>query len=692
VDSLCFTDSFVSVFADDEHDRRLKRKQTMAIAAPSPAIILSGTEQPNVAGRTLKAGPLTAELENGALRTIRFGGVEVLRTVAFLVRDENWGTFDPAIGDLKVTEAADGFTVSYKAVYADAKRRIRLEARIGGKSDGSLSFEATATPETDFLTNRTGFVVLHPLKGVAGHPVKIEHVDGRKVTDKFPAIVNPVQPFLDIRALSHEVAPGVWATTRMEGDTFEMEDHRNWCDASYKTYVRPLALPWPYTLKKGESFKQSVSLSFSGAAPKAAAGAHATDGVTVSLGEPGGGKLPRIGLGLPAEEGAPSLAAADLLKRAGPQLLIAQIDLRQKHGARELETYKKLGEATGAGVVLEITLPGQTDDPADELAPLAKALGESGLVPAAIAISPAVDLKAVLPGSKGPKVPPLEAIYAAARKLFPGVTLGGGMFSFFTELNRKRPPAELLDFVTHTTCPTVHAADDVSVMETLESLPYVIESTREFIGGKPYRVGPSGISCRDNPYGAAAPLNPNNGRVCLANMDPRQRGLFGAAWTLGYIAAFAEGGVEAVTMGSATGPAGMVYRVADYPQPYFDDLTISNLKGAAVYPLYHVMAGLAAAAGTKHVSIRSSAPASVVALAHRSGAGVTLWLANLTGSAQTVRVAGLPAGAMTLHVIDEAGFGKATTDRDFLNRGGKKLRKVGSLKLGAYAVARLKPA
>ena len=38
----------------------------------------------------------------------------------------------------------------------------------------------------------------------------------------------------------------------MEGDTFEMEDQRNWTDASYKTYVRPLALPWPYTLRAGE--------------------------------------------------------------------------------------------------------------------------------------------------------------------------------------------------------------------------------------------------------------------------------------------------------------------------------------------------------------------------------------------------------------------------------------------------------
>jgi hypothetical protein len=31
----------------------------------------------------------------------------------------------------------------------------------------------------------------------------------------------------------------------MEGDAWEMEDHRNWLDASFKTYVRPLALPYP---------------------------------------------------------------------------------------------------------------------------------------------------------------------------------------------------------------------------------------------------------------------------------------------------------------------------------------------------------------------------------------------------------------------------------------------------------------
>ena len=49
---------------------------------------------------------------------------------------------------------------------------------------------------------------------------------------------------------------------RMEGDTFEMEDQRNWTGASYKTYVRPLALPWPYTLAAGAKIDQAVTKMF----------------------------------------------------------------------------------------------------------------------------------------------------------------------------------------------------------------------------------------------------------------------------------------------------------------------------------------------------------------------------------------------------------------------------------------------
>lgn len=657
----------------------------MSASEPSRLIKLFGTEVPDVKGRTLRAGPLSAVLDNGALRYIRLNDIEVLRAIAFLVRDENWGTFTPAISNLEVKEGADGFTVSYNARCSDARRAIVYKAAIIANTDGSLSFSADATPETDFLTNRTGFVVLHPLTGVAGCPVEVEHTDGRKVKDKFPEIINPIQPFLDIRALTHEVMPGLKATCRMEGYAFEMEDHRNWTDASFKTYVRPLAEPWPYTIPADEAFQQAVTLTFAGKLPAAAAGGDSgSTSVEVTVGSAAGSAMPQIGLGVPAEEGAHAVAAAPLVKKTGLQLLVCQFDGRRSDNAEAAKHFRALAEATGAAVVLEIIIAGKPgkQSPAAELAPIAEAVRQAGLKPAAVTVSPAPHLKAVLPGTPFPPCSELVDIFPAARAAFPGVPLGGGMFSYFTELNRHRPPAELLDFVTHTTAPIVHAADDISLMETLEALPYVIHSTRQFIAGKPYRVGPSAIPARDNPYGKASAENPDNGRVCLARMDPRQRGLVGAAWTLGYIAAFARGGLDAVTIGAPTGPAGIIARKTDYPQPWFD-----GLAGPAVYPLYHVIAGLAAAAGDKLLEARSSNDASVVCLAHQAGVGKVLWLANLTDGEQFVAVKGLEAGGR-LHLLDEQGFVSLATDSDWLKGKGETFD-GGRVRLGAYAVARL---
>ena len=69
---------------------------------------------PDSKGRVLRAGPLSAVLDNGALRYIRLNDVEVLRAIAFLVRDENWGTFTPEITNLKVKQGKTGFTVTYR--------------------------------------------------------------------------------------------------------------------------------------------------------------------------------------------------------------------------------------------------------------------------------------------------------------------------------------------------------------------------------------------------------------------------------------------------------------------------------------------------------------------------------------------------------------------------------------------------
>ena len=180
--------------------------------APSLAIRLFGTDEPVTPLRILRAGALTAELDTGNLRHIRYAGVEIIRAVSFIVRDKNWGTYNPVLSDLVVDERPDGFTVTYKALALDDRQAFRYSAHIEGFADGKLSFSAGGSAENDFLTNRTGFVVLHPIAGVSGHPVTIEHVDGSIVESRFPDIINPVQPMMDLRALTHEAAPGLKVT------------------------------------------------------------------------------------------------------------------------------------------------------------------------------------------------------------------------------------------------------------------------------------------------------------------------------------------------------------------------------------------------------------------------------------------------------------------------------------------------
>ena len=650
----------------------------MMSANASRAIKLCGTEQPDVPGRVLTAGPLSVELDNGNLRYLRVGGVEVLRALAFLVRDENWGTYIPTLSELVVEQRADSFSVRYRASCERSGQALSYDARIEGRSDGSLEFTGSATPASDFLTARTGFVVLHPLKGVAGHRVDVEHTDGTVETSKFPALVNPVQPFLNIRALTHEVMPGLKAVVRMQGDAFEMEDHRNWTDASFKTYVRPLARPWPYTLKAGEPLKQSVSLTLSGPVPPAGRAARG-ETVEIELGHVTGDSMPAVGLGMPAQEIEAALAAIELLKRAAPRLLICQFDPRAKHGRKQLDGYRMLCEQTGAQCELEVVVE-SVDQFQRELAGVAALVREAGLKLSALAVCPAGDLKSVLPGGPRPPAPPLEELYGAARDAFPGVRLGGGMFSFFTELNRKRPPADLLDFVHNGTCPIVHAADDRSVMETHEALPYQVATARGFIGKTPYRIGPSSIGCRDNPHGKTFTPNPNNERLCLVRMDPRQRGLFGAAWALGYIASLAPTGVETVSLGAPTGPLGIIHRSSDTEQPYYDALGRS-----AVFPAYHVVAGLTRAAGAKRVAATSSDDSRVRCLAYRAQGASLLWLANMSGQEQTVSVAHTGASPFGI-VLDETSFEQATTEPAAFQAGVRALD-PSRLELQAYAVA-----
>ncbi|MER9303883.1 hypothetical protein NKJ06_10305 [Mesorhizobium sp. M0293] len=608
------------------------------------AFFLYGTRAVEAEPVRLNAGALSADFVNGNLRTIRHGGTEVLRAIAYIVRDRDWGTYEPTLTDLVIDQGADTFSVSYSASCTGPdESRLGFRATIKGSAQGELIFDVSALPESDFETNRCGFCILHPIAGLAGSPITVEHTGGSIVATKLPELIDPWQPFKDLRAITHEVRPGVTAECRMEGDTFEMEDQRNWSDASYKTYVRPLARPWPYVLPVGQPLRQTISLRITGES-KTPAAAMAREPVRVELGE-AGPRLPDVGVVIYPEDVETTLANLSALSTLGPQQLLFHYDPTRGHGLDALRSFARLAAAHPAHTTLECVVA-FTGDLDAELSGVAALVRQAELNLSAIAVSPSVDRQSTPPGSAWPECPPLEEVYAAARRAFPDIRLGGGMFSYFTELNRKRVPADQLDFVTHCTCPIVHAADDLSIMQSLEALPFITQSVRSIFGAKPYRIGPSTIAMRQNPYGGATKPNPGGQRIAMADSDPRHAGLFAAAWTIGYAARVAPAGLEMLTLSSFTGPFGVL---ASSGEPVAE---------GSPRPIFRAIKGLCEMAGLAQVAARTSDETKVLALAGRSASGeIVAWLANLTADDVQVDLSALGRGhlVMTPYTVTRLG-------------------------------------
>ncbi|MES2289202.1 MAG: hypothetical protein V4530_05640 [Pseudomonadota bacterium] len=575
---------------------------------PETLRMLYGTTIQPAEARRFSVGRLSFEMLGGDLRTIHFDGVEVVRGIQYLVRDRDWGTLSPEIRDLHVEDAGGASTIVYAAdcMGPDGDRlsyRVRIHA-----TERSLDFTVDAEAMDDVTTNRLGFCVLHPA-GLAGAPLQIEHGDGSLNDGCFPILIDPWQPFTDIRTLTHRQG-GLTVSCQLTGDSFEMEDQRNWSDASFKTYVRPLAKPWPYVVPAGTRDRQTVRLEIAGDAKRS--DASASDTIVIEMGEPVG-TMPRIGLVITPEH-AGTMQRADL-DHAGVQDLLLSFEARAGHGLAEMRTLALAVEGTPQRKTLECVIAA-TGDLDAELGAVAEWVADVGLKLDAIAVYPAPDLQSTPPGSVWPDCPPLAEIYAAARRAFPGLPLGGGMYSYFTELNRKRPPVDQLDFVTHATCPIVHAADDLSVMQSLDAVPHILRSARAIIGDRPYRLGPVTIGMRHNPYGSRTMPNASRDRIPMALADPRQDGRFAAAWTIGYAAMTEEAALDTVILGALTGPLGLI-----------------GDEGAR--PVFATVAALAELAGQARLACRSSSPGKAVALAT---GGIAI-VANLTAETQRVRLA-----------------------------------------------------
>lgn len=600
-------------------------------------VLYYGEDRPLPERRLLRAGPLTAVYEDGDLRYVRLRDREILRRVYVSVRDRNWDTILPRLSNVAIMSGDDTFRISYDAENVANGIDFFWRGVIEGQADGTITFSMEGEARSTFLRNRIGFCVLHPIRECAGQPCRVEKVDGNVEEGTLPLHIAPHQPYADMRAISHLVATDLWAEVRFSGDIFEMEDQRNWTDASYKTYCTPLSLPFPVEVKQGTRIAQSVTLTLRGEVPFDAH-VEPSSRVTFVLGQ-ALGPLPRIGLGLASHGGRLTPHEVERLKALN--LAHLRADLWLARDDWEATLARAIGEARALGVPLELALI-LSDAAEDQIKALLAAMNA-----AARSARPRVSRWLIFHQDEKSTT---ERWIRLARELLggwqPDVPLVSGTNHFFAELNRNRPPAELLDGIAYSVNPQVHAFDIASLVENLAAQADTVESARQFSANRPIIVSPVTLRMRMNPNATAAEPEPGPGEL-PTRVDVRQMSLFGAGWTLGSLKYLAESGTASVTYYETTGWLGVMETEAGSPLP-----DRFRSERGTVFPMYHVFADVGAFANGQVVSARSSDPLTVDGLAIQQNGRTRILLANFTDQPQTVDLGAL-ADRAAVRQIDE---------------------------------------
>src|SRR5271165_6472678 len=176
------------------------------------------------------------------------------------LRDQHWDTIPAKLSNILIEENSSRFKARFTAEHKEKDIDFQWEGEISGNSSGHLVYSMDGVAKNSFLACRVGLCSLLPIENLAGKALHIEDISGNLHRETFPYFIAPEQPlFGNIRAISHEAVPGFKSTIRFEGDTFEIEDQRNWTDGSYKVYSRPLSLPYPIRLEKGDIVRQSIT-------------------------------------------------------------------------------------------------------------------------------------------------------------------------------------------------------------------------------------------------------------------------------------------------------------------------------------------------------------------------------------------------------------------------------------------------
>jgi D-apionolactonase len=586
-------------------------------------LLRRGSSVPRAPLRDLRAGSITAVLDGIDLRYIRVGRVEIARRIYVGVRDLEWGTLPPAVERLDIAEDGDGFRVSFLARHADASG---IDFLWHGEVQATIANELTYTmdgrAQVPFEYNRIGLCVLHADDVTAGQRFEAKTETG-VTRGRFPELVAAQQfiggtfpgifpPFTELRI---ELPGGGDAHFRFEGDVFEMEDQRNWTDASFKTYSTPGALGFPLRLNRDETRRQSVTIAVRGL--ERTTRRPRRKAPRLRLGGPTGNALPRLGTSL---RNALNEGDAALLDQASFDHIRADVYLGDESWRETVVQAATEAVRLHCGLELALFLDDGSTNRLEALSEhLAGVRLDRVLVFASEATSP-------LPEETTP-----PQLLRGAGAAFSGVPIGGGTDMHFCELNRTRPAIDLLDLVSFPITPQVHAEDELTMIENLSGQASAVRSAEAFAGGRPICVGPITLRPR---YNQELPRHERS----EPEPDPRQQSLFCASWTLASVGVCARARASSLTYFEATGERGL-------------------LQDGVSFPVYQVLAALGQLDGGDLVAVEPSSPLEIGGLAVATPSG-RIWtgIANLTDRTARVQVGPLPAAMVDATVVDESTF------------------------------------
>lgn len=468
------------------------------------------------------------EVRGDELAEIRYGGRMLLRAVRAAVRDRGWLTVPVQV----LSVDSDASSLTLRLQHAGLGARLDSTLRVAARVD-ALRIEWDAVNADAFETNRTGLVVLHPATD-AGRSAVVVHPDGSSEHVAFPTAISPHQPIVGIRELRVDDEFAL----EFAGDVFEMEDQRNWTDASFKTYSRPLELPYPYPLDAGEHVQQSITIRVLGAGR-----VPSVDGDAIAL--VAGGIVPSVGV--EASTAPDPVPVSD----AG-SFRVVELDLATPNWQAALE------RAAADGVALDVRLV--TDGSAPVLAEAVRAVARFTDSPGVLRVT-AFD--AVEHVSDATAVEALRAAMAASGLAVPVLA---GARSHFTELNREQARiARDVDGIVVNTTPLFHTLDTEQLVEALGIQRLIAEQAVSIADGLPVHIGPVALRPRFNnvattpePAPTRTELSEGYGAAFTGAVDTRQGAPELGAWVIASAAAFAVPGVASVSWFETWGPRGLV--------------------------------------------------------------------------------------------------------------------------------------